>query len=62
MIVSNALVKVGHCQVNYNHPPRTKKLAGGFAFAQSRVNWLYRSGLRLCGYGFSMNVLSTSFV
>jgi hypothetical protein len=42
MIVSNALVKVGHCQVNYNHPPRTKKLAGGFAFAQSRVNWLYR--------------------
>jgi Protein of unknown function (DUF3047) len=34
MIVSNALVKVGHCQVNYNHSPRTKKLAGGFAFVE----------------------------
>jgi hypothetical protein len=32
MIVSNALVKVGHCQVNYNHPPRSNHLAGGFAF------------------------------
>jgi hypothetical protein len=37
MIVSNALVKVGHCQVNYNHPPRTKKLDGGFAFVNNRT-------------------------
>jgi hypothetical protein len=37
MIVSNALVKVGHCQVNYNHSPRTKKLAGGFAFAETHL-------------------------
>jgi hypothetical protein len=32
MIVSNALVKVGHCQVNYNHSPRSMHVAGGFAF------------------------------
>jgi hypothetical protein len=43
MIVSNALVKVGHCQVNYNHPPRTKKLDGGFAFAQCKSTGLLNS-------------------
>jgi hypothetical protein len=37
MIVSNALVKVGHCQVNYNHSPRSKQFDGGFAFVFSLI-------------------------
>jgi hypothetical protein len=28
-------VKVGHCQVNYKQPPRSKQFDGGFAFAQN---------------------------
>jgi plasmid stability protein len=61
MIVSNALVKVGHCQVNYNHPPRTKKLAGGFAFAESRIDSAHLLRLNCCQSFELMAVFAINF-
>jgi hypothetical protein len=37
MIVSNALVKVGHCQVNYNAPTPPSYDRGVFAFLNEHV-------------------------